>query len=285
MAAFTEANVETILSACSANSPSLAEALSRCFEQSYRIEIGESGSWSPTEVPSEVSGPGLLCLIQVESQGLAVLIPESLPLPEWHANPDDSQQARLETLSLEWSASLIPPECHAEKSGSLVVANLSDAVGSMVPPEWAATCELLVFDADPQSDRPAAKLLIVWPLEQPKFELQQAVEPEPPAKARTYLQEAPPAVPTGSDPLARLRNLPVSVSVRLAEKKIPLSQLLSVTPGMLIMFNKSCDDLLDLYVNNSRYCRGEAVKIGENFGLKINQVGIVEETPHKVIDA
>ena len=87
------------------------------------------------------------------------------------------------------------------------------------------------------------------------------------------------------DPLSRLRFLPVQVSVRLAEKRIPMSQLMNITPGMLIPFNKSCDDLLDLYVNNSRFCRGEAVKIGEKFGLKIDEVGIHTETERKVIQA
>ncbi len=85
------------------------------------------------------------------------------------------------------------------------------------------------------------------------------------------------------DPLARLRHLPVQVSVRLAETRIPMSQLMNITPGMLIPFNKSCDDLLDLYVNNARYCRGEAVKIGEKFGLKIDEVGVQPEIEHKVI--
>jgi flagellar motor switch protein FliN/FliY len=70
-----------------------------------------------------------------------------------------------------------------------------------------------------------------------------------------------------------LQRLPVTVSVRLAEKKVEMTALLGLTPGTLITFNKSCEDLLDLYVNNQLYCRGEAVKIGEKFGLKINEVG------------
>jgi flagellar motor switch/type III secretory pathway protein FliN len=87
------------------------------------------------------------------------------------------------------------------------------------------------------------------------------------------------------DPLARLRRLPVQVSVRLAETRIPMSQLMNIAPGMLIPFNKSCDDLLDLYVNNARFCRGEAVKIGEKFGLKIDEVGVQPESQQKVIQA
>ncbi|WP_166827216.1 FliM/FliN family flagellar motor switch protein [Thalassoroseus pseudoceratinae] len=71
----------------------------------------------------------------------------------------------------------------------------------------------------------------------------------------------------------RLMGLPVTISVRLAERQVELKQMLSLSPGSLLTFDKSCDDLLDLYVNNQLYGRGEAVKIGEKFGLKINKIG------------
>ncbi len=70
----------------------------------------------------------------------------------------------------------------------------------------------------------------------------------------------------------RLKQIPVMVSVRLAEKKIQVDQLMTMSPGALVMFDKSCEAPLDLYINNARYCRGEAVKIGENFGLKIDEI-------------
>lgn len=73
--------------------------------------------------------------------------------------------------------------------------------------------------------------------------------------------------------LQHLSKVPVTVSVRIAEKKFPYDQLIKMTPGGLVSFNKSCDDLLDLYVNDVRFCRGEAVKIGEKFGLRITEVG------------
>uniref|UniRef100_A0A7C2NXD6 FliM/FliN family flagellar motor switch protein n=1 Tax=Schlesneria paludicola TaxID=360056 RepID=A0A7C2NXD6_9PLAN len=85
------------------------------------------------------------------------------------------------------------------------------------------------------------------------------------------------------DPRARLRQIPVPISVRLAEKRIPVSHLLGITPGALIMFNKSAEDLLDLYVNNTRLCRGEAVKVGETFGLKINQMAMPQESASRVV--
>jgi flagellar motor switch protein FliN/FliY len=288
MAAFTEANVESILAAVSGNAASLAESLSQCFHKSYRIEPGESGIWSGANAPADLNNPGVVALLQVETQGLAVLIPESLPLPDWYAHPNDSEKARLETLAMEWSMNLLPPENEAEKFRSLVVADLALAVNSMAPAEWAAMLELNVYDAQRPATEPLGRLFVVWPLMQPNFEFPEAnLATTPEAVALPGRAAAPPPTPqhVTIDPLARLRRLPVQISVRLAEKKIPMQQLLSITPGMLITFNKSCEDLLDLYVNNSCYCRGEAVKIGENFGLKINQLGGPPETPPKVIDA
>lgn len=89
----------------------------------------------------------------------------------------------------------------------------------------------------------------------------------------TEADESPRPIPANA---RRLLKLPVKVVVYLAQKKIEVEQLLAISPGALITFNKPCEDLLDLYVNNHRYCRGEAVKIGEKFGIKISEVGVVD---------
>jgi len=132
-------------------------------------------------------------------------------------------------------------------------------------------------------DASAGRFYLVWPVEAP---------PQPDASATTSETTesagSPDSIDTAApDPTAvaqlavaaskvkRLKQLPVSVVVRLAEKKIEMGQLLSLAPGAMITFNKPCEDLLDLYVNNRLYCRGEAVKIGEKFGLKVNDVGVV----------
>ncbi len=78
---------------------------------------------------------------------------------------------------------------------------------------------------------------------------------------------------TAANPLDRLNRLSVPIIVKLAEKKIEMGQLLGIGPGAIITFEKSCEDLLDLYVNNHLFCRGEAVKIGEKFGIKVCEVG------------
>jgi len=101
MPAFTEETIESILSTCGGNTAALAESLSQCFDRPYRLEAGDSGMWSTDDVPGEFRGPGILALIQVESQAIAVLIPQSLPLPDWYLHPNDSQTSRLETLAME----------------------------------------------------------------------------------------------------------------------------------------------------------------------------------------
>lgn len=82
---------------------------------------------------------------------------------------------------------------------------------------------------------------------------------------------------TIANPVERVRNVPVPIIVKLAEKKVEMGQILAIGTGAIITFEKSCEDLLDLYVNNHLYCRGEAVKIGEKFGIKVCEVGSVEE--------
>ncbi len=38
-----------------------------------------------------------------------------------------------------------------------------------------------------------------------------------------------------------------------------------------------------MYVNNNLYCRGEAIKIDEKFGLKINEVDVTEEQKDSIL--
>lgn len=85
--------------------------------------------------------------------------------------------------------------------------------------------------------------------------------------------------------LQHLAKVPVSVSVRIAEKKFAYDQLMKLTPGGLVSFSKPCEELLDLYVNDVQFARGEAVKIGEKFGLRITALGTSPEQQQRVISA
>ncbi len=284
----TEANIEQMIGAISENAAALAESFAQCFDIPWSLSPGESGGWNPDEPPSDFQGRGLAVLFEVGGQGLAVLIPDELPLPEWYAAPNESQKSRLETLAMEWSMNLFPPDLEPSRYATVQVPRLWSFLEQCQPVDWAATMTLSVTEASGQS---AGSLLVIWPLATPLWDTEKrATPPVHAAVVPTAVSPSPsvlPAMPSpnaGPDPLARLRSLPVQVSVRLAEKKITVSQLLGISSGVLISFPKSCEAQLDLYVNNARYCRGEAVKIGENFGLKINEVGTTEERVTKILN-
>src|SRR3954452_17394490 len=87
---------------------------------------------------------------------------------------------------------------------------------------------------------------------------------------------AAPATPTSAE-LRRILHLSVPVIVKLAERKLTLAEVMRLGPGAIVEFSKASDEPLELLINNKSIGLGDAVKVGENFGLKINQIGDVKE--------
>ncbi len=82
---------------------------------------------------------------------------------------------------------------------------------------------------------------------------------------------AGPSAPAGDLPpytrsLLRIR---VPVVVTLARKRQALGKIVELGPGSIIQFDKSCEELLELSVGDHPVASGEAVKVGDKFGLRI----------------
>jgi flagellar motor switch protein FliN/FliY len=85
----------------------------------------------------------------------------------------------------------------------------------------------------------------------------------------------------------RLRQLPlyarsllkikVPVVVTLAKAKQPVSRIIELGPGSLIQFDKPCDEMLSLEVGNQAVAVGEAVKVGDKFGLRVSSMILPDE--------
>lgn len=73
----------------------------------------------------------------------------------------------------------------------------------------------------------------------------------------------------------RILQLDVPIIVRLGEKMIPLGEVLGLTPGTIIELPKPAEAELELLVNNKVIGTGAAVKVGENFGLRVSFIGDV----------
>jgi flagellar motor switch protein FliN/FliY len=87
-----------------------------------------------------------------------------------------------------------------------------------------------------------------------------------------HAPQAPKTAPSEKE-LERILRLQVPLIVRLAERKMHCSEVMRFGVGAIIEFAKSSEKPLELLVNNKIIALGEAVKVGENFGLRIKQVG------------
>lgn len=75
----------------------------------------------------------------------------------------------------------------------------------------------------------------------------------------------------------RILCVTVPLVVEIARRAITLKEVVVFKPGTVIEFDKKSDDLLDLVVGLTRVAKGEAVKVGECFGLRILEVGSIRD--------
>lgn len=72
--------------------------------------------------------------------------------------------------------------------------------------------------------------------------------------------------------LGRLLKVRLPVVVRLAGKEARMGEVLSLTEGAILEFEKHLDEPLDLLVGQRCVGVGDAVKVGENFGLRLRRM-------------
>jgi flagellar motor switch/type III secretory pathway protein FliN len=80
-----------------------------------------------------------------------------------------------------------------------------------------------------------------------------------------------------------LLRIPVPVVVTLAEKRQVLGRIVEIGPGSIIQFEKSCDEMLELHIGDHLVALGEAVKVGDKFGLRITSMVLPGERFEKVV--
>ncbi len=99
-----------------------------------------------------------------------------------------------------------------------------------------------------------------------------------PEETAELLKENPQqtASANGHDGLARdmefLFDVPLQVSVEVGRARILLKDLLQMSEGYVVELDKLAGEPLDLYVNSRLIARGEAVKVGDKFGIKLTEV-------------
>lgn len=104
-------------------------------------------------------------------------------------------------------------------------------------------------------------------------------EPAPSASASDgSLPRPAPAHPAASRrELDRILRLSLPLAVKLAEQQMPVERVLETNVGVIIEFDRSFDAELDLVIGDCHIGTGQAVKVGENFGLRITRIGNLDE--------
>ncbi len=102
-----------------------------------------------------------------------------------------------------------------------------------------------------------------------------------PDEIKELLQENPKAGPTAIRPstdqksgrgLNFLYDIPLQISVEVGRSKILLRDLLKMGEGYVIELDKLAGEPLDLYVNSKLIAKGEAVMVGDKFGIRLTDV-------------
>lgn len=292
MAELTDELIDQVFEGCRSNIGDLTQSLGTNLSGEFQLEPGEETKGSEEIVGKVSEQPGIVVTLTYDGFGILCLIPADLPLPDWYLTPNDSQASQLQTLPMEWSVGMVPMELEPVEEKTLTCENLRAHLEASQPTETARMLELSATVAGGES---SATIHLVMPVTNPITEQSAdenaatddaaAADQTTQAAAATPEPEPAPLDPALAKRVARINKVPVHVIVRIAERKLELEQLRGIAPGALLMFDKPYDSPLDVYVDNRLYCRGEAVKIGETFGVKISECNsqiVREKKVHQV---
>lgn len=283
-----------VLAACTANAAEAAAAFSRALGTELTLAAEPPGTLTIDDLPEALNGPGLVAVLSVGTEAALVLLPESSGLvPDWCESPDPTGQSKLTTLAQELGMTLLGESLMPDDFKAGRVKNLAGALRRGGVADGAAVVGLNLRTADGKT----AAASLVWPAAQPAAVIgtggsKPKEESKPKAESKGRPSAAPPSTPAADkakpkSAKPRLRELPaytrsllrikVPVVVTLAEKRQSLGRIVELGPGSIIQFDKSCEEMLDLDIGSHRIAAGEAVKVGDKFGLRITSIVLPEE--------
>ncbi|MFN3152798.1 FliM/FliN family flagellar motor C-terminal domain-containing protein [Bremerella sp.] len=296
MTAFNIEALSEVIAACEATAVEASDAFSRAFDQKIQLTLGEG---SPLSVDADLSDwnvAGLAIVLNVESEAALILISEnSGVLPDWYTAPDPTGESKLATLGQELGMTLLPEEFMAMEFQVQAVEDLAKACENGNPGDSPAKLSLQL-----EIDGTAHEALMVWPLTSPAsvFQAEAAssteaankvdAAPSAPAAALPPSASQPNAPSMASSPrIASYTELPsfgrsllqieVPIRVILAAKKMKVNDIVNIGVGTIIQFDKSCEDTLDVEIGRQKIAEGEAVKIGDKFGVRVTSITMPEE--------
>lgn len=76
----------------------------------------------------------------------------------------------------------------------------------------------------------------------------------------------------GSPSLDLVLDIPLEVTVEIGRTRLAVRELLALGQGSVVTLSKPAGEPLDILVNGRPIARGEAVLVGEKFGVRLTDV-------------
>ena len=297
MTAFSPDQMDAVLAKCQSSGEAIGSAFSAAFGGDFQVETADPIQLNPDDLPANLAGAGLVFAITVdETPCLALFSQAGELLPEWCTEPDDESAKKLDQLGVELATALFPTETEAKAAGVKFHPDLGAAVRESQPTSESVCLPLVIAKGEE-----SAQLSLIWPVTsfidlmatavaeqegasapEPVAEKEDASASEPvagelPRRRRlvyTDLEDGIRQLPQYAQSLLRIK---VPVTVTLATTRARVSKVLEMAPGTILQFTKTCDSNLTMEVGRQEVAEGEAVKVGDKFGLWITSMTMPEE--------
>jgi flagellar motor switch protein FliN/FliY len=80
--------------------------------------------------------------------------------------------------------------------------------------------------------------------------------------------------PTPRDPsdLAQILHVPVTLSAVLGHVRVPVGELLTIGPGVVLELDRKVGEAIDILVNDRLVARGEVVLVEDRLGVTMTEI-------------
>jgi flagellar motor switch protein FliN/FliY len=103
------------------------------------------------------------------------------------------------------------------------------------------------------------------------FSLPQLSENDDTVEGIGSIRDAPTAPKSASD-LEQVFDVPVVVSAVLGSSRMPIGDLLRLSPGAVLELDRKVGEAIDIFVNNRLVARGEVVLVDERLGVTMTEI-------------
>lgn len=82
----------------------------------------------------------------------------------------------------------------------------------------------------------------------------------------------PAAIATPPDAMALLRDVEVELTLEIGRRRMRIADVVQLGPGRTVELDKLAGEPLELLVNGRLIGRGEAVVVGDRYGIRITEI-------------